>query len=150
MNRTQLIEIHQQMTSAALETMKKKNEDYADSAEVFGNLLLCEDMDLCSKETGTLVRVSDKLKRLVNLVGKGKTPQVTDESVRDTVEDMINYLILLYAMCFERQRGEALDEMTRLGQEIEHSPGASCCKEDDDHLEPPSFANRRYPRQVGP
>ena len=44
-----------------------------------------------------LVRISDKIMRLVSLTKNPDTiSEVKDESVQDTIEDTINYLVYLY------------------------------------------------------
>lgn len=92
-----MLDIAESIHRDAVETMKRKNNDYADEGEVFGNLDFCENMGWAKTEAGILIRIGDKLSRLHNLVCEGKEAAVMDESVRDTVEDAINYLILLYA-----------------------------------------------------
>lgn len=60
----------------------KKNKDYGSA-----NIL---DFGI----SGLLVRINDKIARLVNLQ-KVKTRSVQDETIEDTVEDIINYSVYL-------------------------------------------------------
>lgn len=91
--------LHTQLCEDARETMRRKNHDYSNGAEssvgIFGNLALCELVGQCSVAQGILIRLGDKFSRLNTLASK--PAQVKEESVRDTVEDSINYLILFLA-----------------------------------------------------
>jgi Domain of Unknown Function (DUF1599). len=60
----------------------KKNKDYGSA-----NIL---DFGI----SGLLVRINDKLARLINLQ-KVKSRSVKDETIEDTIEDIINYSIYL-------------------------------------------------------
>lgn len=51
---------------------------------------------ICSTEKGILVRLSDKMSRITNLIEGGEAA-VSDETVVDTIEDAINYLAILKA-----------------------------------------------------
>jgi hypothetical protein len=82
----------------------KKNHDYSaperqgtDQFAVFKNFQLVERMGITGVEQGFLVRLSDKFQRLSNLLNPDHTAAVLDESVDDTIKDIINYVILLAA-----------------------------------------------------
>ena len=77
-----------------LEIAERKNADYAGNSDPFKNFKMCEQFGV-SVEQGILVRVSDKMSRIGNLLGK--EAQVKDESIFDTIEDAINYLAILKA-----------------------------------------------------
>jgi hypothetical protein len=87
--------------------MVRKNHDYAGHTEKdpFANFRLCESAGLCSTAAGILVRLSDKLSRLATFVAKGKLT-VSDESVEDTILDVINYAVL-----FQGERSTCVDMM---------------------------------------
>ena len=51
-----------------------------------------------------LVRIDDKLERLANLLEKGTDGDVADESVSDTVTDLIGYFVLLKIVLDEAGR----------------------------------------------
>lgn len=77
--------IRENIISEVNATYIKKNHDYGDSFtesyEEFGPI-------------AAIVRMDDKMRRLKTLVKGGKA-QVTDESFRDTLLDLINYSIML-------------------------------------------------------
>lgn len=77
-----------------LDIARRKNADYADNADPFKNFKMCEQFGV-SAEQGILVRISDKISRIGNLLNK--EAQVKDESINDTIEDAINYLAILKA-----------------------------------------------------
>lgn len=80
-----------------VETSRKKNADYAGDSDPFANFRLVEMLGICSVETGILVRMTDKMARITNLLKDGRKAQVKDESVDDTLEDLINYTAILAA-----------------------------------------------------
>jgi hypothetical protein len=98
MTREELFEIHENMCKYALELMKKKNADYAgnDAANPFANFKRAEALGICTTEQAFLVRMTDKMSRLSSFASKGKL-LVEDESVNDTLIDLINYSVLLAA-----------------------------------------------------
>ena len=61
----------------ALELFKKKNTDYGDSFANYGSV-------------GVIVRMGDKIQRLVSVTNKGVN-LVDNESLRDTLIDLHNY-----------------------------------------------------------
>ena len=91
--REALYTLHRDLSAASLELMQKKNHDYASEDDPYRNFRTFG-------ELGILVRLSDKLARLRSWTENQKLA-VTDESVRDTVLDAINYLVL-----FEAYRNE--------------------------------------------
>lgn len=86
-----------------VEISRKKNADYAGEHDPFKNFRLCEALGICSVEVGMLVRITDKLARVSNLLTSGKDPKVTDESVMDTLQDGCNYMAIL-ALYLEYKR----------------------------------------------
>lgn len=104
MNRQDLLNLHKEMCDNARELMARKNADYAGLAgehTVFGNLGLCESMGVCPTETGIIIRMGDKLSRLANLLTK--PAQVKDESIEDTLQDLLNYSVLIAAKVQDRR-----------------------------------------------
>jgi hypothetical protein len=71
-----------------------KNADYAASEDVFRNFKRAEMVGV-SVERGILVRLTDKVCRIANLLDK--EPDVAEERVVDSIEDAINYLAILKA-----------------------------------------------------
>lgn len=60
-----------------LELFKRKNSDYGDAFAEYGTI-------------GVLVRMGDKIKRLLN-ISKTQVQLVNDEQLRDTLIDLHNY-----------------------------------------------------------
>lgn len=98
MTREELFKMHGEMCKTALELMKKKNADYAGSGgnNPFANFTRSEALGICTTEQSFLVRMTDKMSRLSSFAAKGKL-DVEDESVYDTLIDLINYSVLLAA-----------------------------------------------------
>jgi len=87
---------------SALETMKKKNADYAGDSKSMRNFELSADVAGISMSKGILVRLMDKMTRIGNLMDR--PAMVADESIYDTIQDAINYsAILLHALNIESQ-----------------------------------------------
>lgn len=102
MNRDTLIKLHQATCERALDLLKSKNADYAEKSNIFGNLDMIEALDLGTTEGGIVVRMGDKLRRLS--AAARRPLAVKDESVADTVMDLINYAILYLAKRETRER----------------------------------------------
>jgi hypothetical protein len=81
-----------------------KNADYGGPSE-FGNLDLTEAIVHISAERGILVRMTDKFSRLGNLLA-GAEPQVKDEAIEDTIDDLIGYAVILKARRAARTAGD--------------------------------------------
>lgn len=98
MTSDELFDIHKELCNSALELMKAKNHDYAGSkgVEPFANFTRVEALGITSTEKAMLVRMLDKMSRLASFM-EAKEFKVSDEKLRDTILDMINYSILLYA-----------------------------------------------------
>ena len=80
----------------ALKIVERKNMDYADGADPFQNFRMVENTGLVSVEQGIAVRMTDKMQRIINLLED--EPEVADESLEDSLLDLINYsnIMLLY------------------------------------------------------
>src|ERR1044072_7552811 len=92
------------MCDDARSIVAKKGRDYNREMQISGNtlfnLIVCATLGIVATATqGILVRLSDKFMRLISLT---KDPlaeaAVKEESVRDTVIDMINYVIYLFIL----------------------------------------------------
>lgn len=85
------------------------NRDQQDNDTLF-NMSVCKTLGITETETaGILVRLSDKLMRLISLTKEPNTKAaVADEKVKDTIIDSINYLVYLYIK-YEEGR-ETIDE----------------------------------------
>ena len=71
----------------------KKNGDYATGDDAFRNFRASVSIGV-SPERAILVRLSDKIARISNLLDK--EAEVKDEKIEDTLKDSINYLAILY------------------------------------------------------
>lgn len=117
MTREELLKFHEMICEEARTLMNLKNRDYAgnEGVEPFANFTRCEAMGICETEQGFMVRVTDKMSRLSSFLRAGKM-FVEDESFRDTIVDVINYMVLLAAYCSEkdgRPKVEIHDELQR-------------------------------------
>ena len=80
--------------------MEMKNADYADE-NPFKNFDNVETTCNISSEKGILVRMSDKMTRIGNLLDKESS--VVEESIEDTLLDLANYSYILLARINERK-----------------------------------------------
>ena len=98
-----------QMFSESMALIERKGSDYNREQQLSGdtlfNLRVAEVLGIVeTAERGILVRLSDKFMRLISLVKQGTDPEVSDESVRDTVRDIHNYVDYMLQMHEERRR----------------------------------------------
>ena len=97
-----VIKVHQELCDEAREIISKKGHDYNRERQTTGdtlyNITVCKELGIVDSVTqGLLVRLSDKMMRLISLTKDPSVKnQVKDESVRDTIKDTINYLTYLY------------------------------------------------------
>jgi hypothetical protein len=99
MNRERLLQLHREVCKNAYELMCRKNADYSggkNGSDPFLNFTRCETMGITTTERGFLVRLTDKMSRLSTFCDTG-TFQVSDEKLKDTIEDIINYSVLFLA-----------------------------------------------------
>lgn len=97
--------LHKNITEKALTTMRKKNADYTgESLDPLFNFKQSEHLGICSTEQGIVIRIMDKISRVLSFLQKGVL-EVEDEKVEDTIEDAINYLILLL-FAIKQRKGE--------------------------------------------
>ena len=88
-----LIDDMQTTFTHCIETAKRKNADYAgENSDPFKNFKNCVFLGV-PVEKGILVRMMDKMSRISNLIDK--EAQVKDESINDTLDDLINYAAIL-------------------------------------------------------
>lgn len=73
--------------------LKRKNADYSGKEDTYANFQYCEKLGLCTTEVGIMVRISDKMTRISNLLKQDA--QVKEESIKDTLLDMANYAMIL-------------------------------------------------------
>jgi hypothetical protein len=94
MTRIEFINELEKIYAESVEISRKKNQDYAQDDDPFQNFRMSEFMGV-SIPRAILVRVTDKLVRVANLLDK---QGAVDESIEDTIKDALNYLafILIY------------------------------------------------------
>ena len=88
----------EEFLAKVMTTIKKKNADYcADAtADPLDNLRLSEKLGICDTKTAIMSRMCDKLARARNLVlNSDREAQVSSESIQDTLEDIVGYVLLL-------------------------------------------------------
>lgn len=99
MNREDLLATHSKLCQEARALMEAKNHDYSggkDSSDPFLNFTRVERLGITDTKTGFMVRMTDKLSRLITFVHNGSF-KTKDEALKDTVLDLLNYCILLYS-----------------------------------------------------
>lgn len=108
MNRDEYLKLHEALCKEALELSTRKNHDYAGKGgeQPFANFERCAAMGICTTGQGFLVRLTDKLSRLASFEQAGEF-KVKDESVKDTVLDIVNYAVLYYAQKQSKLPGPA-------------------------------------------
>ena len=106
MNRDDYFVFHKKLCDEALDLSKRKNADYAGASgsQPFANFTRCEQMGVCTTEKGFLVRLTDKMSRLSTFSETGQF-EVADESFRDTLIDVVNYVCLLGAYVEAKKNG---------------------------------------------
>lgn len=94
MNKKEYLKTFKKITEEMYNLTERKNNDYAGKEDPFKNFRFCEQFGICSVENGILVRITDKLSRVINLL-KGVEQKVIDEKVEDTLKDLAVYSIIL-------------------------------------------------------
>ena len=97
MNQARFFNRLEELYAICVGISRRKNADYAGDADPFKNFRLIELLTngRITVEEGILVRISDKIQRVANLLEPGKDAQVVDESLLDTLSDAANYLMIL-------------------------------------------------------
>ena len=91
-----LLKFHVAFCHQAYMLCQAKNHDYAgsDGSNPWRNFESTELLGIASTEIGLLIRMTDKLNRMVTFVKDGKL-QCENEGAMDALIDMINYRVLL-------------------------------------------------------
>ena len=99
-----LLEFHDKLCAECRVVVEKKNFDYAGASgqTPFSNFQASEQLGLCSTETGIVMRMLDKLKRLVTFCNAGQL-KVENEGAADACKDIVNYAIILAAYVEEKR-----------------------------------------------
>jgi len=102
MNRQTFINELVENYGADLKTIKQKNRDYAQGDDTFQNFRMVEDAGLITVEEGIVVRMSDKMQRIINLLNDDAA--VEDETIEDTLSDLRNYANILQVYLEEEKQ----------------------------------------------
>lgn len=95
MNQTEFTDHIQTVFNRATELVRNKNIGYSDDTNAFSNLELCENAGVCSVERGIMVRMFDKMGRISNLLGEASSQLEIEESITDSLMDLIGYAAIL-------------------------------------------------------
>ena len=127
MTRDELLRFHEQLCKEGRDLMNLKNRDYAGNhgTEPFANFTRCEAMGICDTEQGFMVRITDKMSRLSSFLDSGKM-HVEDESFKDTVVDVINYMVLLAAYTKEKDEKQDVSKTSPENWSIQTERGLYC------------------------
>lgn len=110
MTKKEYMEFHKATCERMHEITVAKNADYTSNGDdPFFNFRTVENMGVCSAEVGLVTRIMDKLSRVASFL-KNSDMKVKDESIKDTLLDGANYLIILAAVIEEKNRKEALSK----------------------------------------
>ncbi len=84
-----------------IDLMRSKSNDYAEGGDAFLNFKTAAQIAGISPEQTLLTLLGMKMSRLTQLISKGK--KAKNESVEDTMLDIINYVVLLRGMMHEQE-----------------------------------------------
>lgn len=104
-----VLKIHKELCDEARALIEKKGHDYnkaqQHTGETLFNLKVAKLLGIVDTNTQSiLVRMGDKMMRLISLTrDPSTTAEVKDESIRDTIEDLINYSSYLYIVYLEER-----------------------------------------------
>ena len=101
----ELLKIHDETCDKCKGIMQRKNREYTGgkkATDVFANFNSSTILNI-NPVQGLLLRVIDKIKRIYSFTND-KQLQVSDESVDDACEDIVNYAILAKAMLIEERK----------------------------------------------
>ncbi len=107
---------HDKLCSNAKSMIETKGSDYnrkqQNDGDTLFNLTVAKQLGIVDSVTQSiLVRISDKLMRLVSLTSNPReNPAVKTERVQDTIEDTINYLVYLYCK-YEEDRNTRISQV---------------------------------------
>jgi hypothetical protein len=105
MNTEELLRLHDETCKKCRVIMKQKNSDYTggkNATDIFANFNSSVILDIHPVQ-GLLLRLIDKVQRIRSFTND-KQLQVSNESVDDACEDIINYAILAKAMLIEERK----------------------------------------------
>lgn len=94
-SRQDLLDTIRSLADKAIPIVTQRNAAYAGGGDVFGNLNLIETLSSgdIRTETGIVIRMGDKVSRLYSLTARSASEN--DESLEDTLIDLLGYSALL-------------------------------------------------------
>lgn len=116
-----LFDLHERLCQKGLEVMYAKNHDYAQCNDPYRNFRLAENLGV-SPLLGILIRMGDKLARAAGFAATGVL-KVKDESIDDTLVDIINYTVLFSGMLKEEQEKQRKDVAVSVQSVLATPPG---------------------------
>jgi len=100
MTREEFHKYFQDLQAKAFDLMKRKNSDYGANTDPFANFRMAVLVEV-ENEKGILVRMQDKMARLVTFIRRGSL-EVKEESWEDACIDLANYAFILAGMFKEK------------------------------------------------
>ena len=104
MTRDEFKQFHKQLCDSAFDLMVRKNDDYGGATDPFANFRMSSLLGL-KPEQGVLLRMQDKMARLVSFLHKGEL-KVKEEGWGDACIDVVNYAIILAGLLTETANNE--------------------------------------------
>jgi hypothetical protein len=107
MNQKAYFNMFQHVCGEMMKLTQMKNNDYAESSDAFANFKTIEQIThgRISVESGILVRMTDKLKRIGSLLSRSAV--VKTEKIEDTVFDLAVYSVILLVYLRSKNVGQA-------------------------------------------
>lgn len=121
MNSKELIDLQNDTFIKCAKILKQKNHDYSGSlkddadADALKNFNIARIFNI-NPIKGVLLRVSDKLQRVNTFVTNDKL-EVSDETINDACDDIINYMVLIKALHKQNEKEENKPKYKHLLQE---------------------------------
>lgn len=107
MTHEKYLELFDRLCKDIYELTSKKNSDYAGDEDAFKNFYLISQMSKIKVEEGILVRMTDKLSRVANLLGN-RIICITSESIEDTLKDLAVYSLIMILYLREKANAESV------------------------------------------
>lgn len=100
-----LIGMTKKLYDDAFQVLKRKNADYSGNKDTLKNFEVSAQIAKTTIPQGILTRLIDKVSRIGNLLEKKEMKgEVNDESILDTIEDLINYAAILHYAVLQEHR----------------------------------------------
>lgn len=107
MNQAEYLDFHRALLEEATKVTAAKNTDYSgEGSDAFKNFRGAESVGVPAA-VGAFIRLTDKVARMARLLVA--PAQVTSESFRDTVVDLVNYSVIVAALQEERTTKEGAE-----------------------------------------